>query len=205
MLEAGLSEADYRNLTRELTELVRQDASVTTLDWALDLAEVIATGRSASPPDQMNLVLAVLEFARSRVHRLSKRQIEVVRALCADMDVAPDQYVSGAPDADPDEQSIAALAARSIAIYTLAETAGTRALQILTKLAPSINVALNSDKVCTDRLAALARSAELFVFAWRSSKHAAYYCIKDHRPKDMRILMPHGKGTASIVRAILEA
>ncbi|WLB09484.1 protein DpdD [Bradyrhizobium elkanii] len=204
VLETGLSEADYRNVTRELTELVRQDASVTTLDWALDLAEVIATSRSASPSDQMNLVLAVLEFARSRVHRLSKRQIEVVRALCADMDVAPDQYISGASDADPDEQSITALAARSIAIYTLAETAGTRALQILTKLVPGIDVALNSDKVCTDRLAALARNAELFVFAWRSSKHAAYYCIKDHRPKDMRILMPHGKGTASIVRAILE-
>ncbi|WP_316234552.1 protein DpdD [Bradyrhizobium sp. SZCCHNR1020] len=205
VLETGLSEADYRNVIRELTGLLRQDASVNTLDWALDLAEVIATSRAASPSDQMNLVVAVLEFARSRIHRLSKRQIEVVRALCADMDVAPDQYVSGAPDDDLDEQSITALAARSIAIYTLAETAGQRALQILAKLVPGIDVALNSDKVCTDRLATLARNAELFVFAWRSSKHAAYYCIKDHRPKDMRILMPQGKGTASIVRALLEA
>lgn len=205
VLETGLSDADYRNVASELTGLVRQDASVNTLDWALDLAEVIATSRAASPSDQMNLVLAVLEFARSRVHRLSKRQIEVVRALCTDMGVSPDQYVAGAADEDSDEQSVAALAARSIAIYTLAETAGQRALQILAKLVPGIKVALNSDKVCTDRLATLARNADLFVFAWRSSKHAAYFCIKDHRPKDMRILMPPGKGTASIVRALIEA
>lgn len=204
-LESGISEADYRNLTRELTGLVRQDASLNTLDWALDLAEIIATGRAALPSEQMNLVLAVLEIARSRMHRLTKRQIEIVRALCADLGIAPNQYVSEAPEEDPDEQALVALAARSIAIYTLAETAGQRALQILAKLVPGINVALNSDKVCTDQLATLARNAELFVFAWRSSKHAAYYCIKEHRPKEMRLLMPPGKGTASIVRVLLEA
>lgn len=203
-LESGISEADYRNLARELTGMVRQDASVNTLDWALDLAEVIATNRAASPSEQMNLVLAVLEIARSRMHRLTRRQIEIVRALCADLGLTPDQYVREAPEEDPDEQALVALAARSIAIYTLAETAGQRALQILARLVPGINVALNSDKVCTDRLANLARNAELFVFAWRSSKHAAYYCIKDHRPKEMRILMPQGKGTASIVRALIE-
>lgn len=205
LLETGLSEADYRNLTRDLTDLFRQDASVNTLDWALDLAEVIATSRAASPSDQLNLVVAVLEFARSRIHRLTKRQIEIARALCADIGVEPDQYVVGAPDEDLDTQALAQLAARRIAIYTLSEAAGLRALQILIKLVPGIKVALNSDKVCTDRLAALARTAELFVFAWRSSKHAAYYCIKEHRPKEMRLLMPQGKGTASIVRALLEA
>lgn len=205
VLEAGLSAPEYRVVIRELTGLIRQDSSVNTLDWALDLAEVIATNRAASPPDQMNLVIAVLEFVKGRIHRLGKRQIEIVRSLCADMDIVADQYVSGAPEEDPDEQAITALAARSIAIYTLAETAGQRALQILAKLAPGINVALNSDKVCTERLATLARNAEVFVFAWRSSKHAAFYCIKDHRPKDKRILMPPGKGTASIVRALLDA
>ena len=205
ILETGLSEADYRTLARELTGMVRQDTAVNTFDWALDLAEVIATARAASPAEQMNLVVAVLEFARSRKHRLTRRQIEIVRALCADMEIPSEQYVNEPPEEDPDAQALTALAARSVAIYTLAETAGQRALQILTKLAPGVDVALNSDRVCTDKLAALARSAELFVFAWRSSKHAAYFCIKDHRPKEKRILMPAGKGTASIVRALLEA
>lgn len=205
LLEAGLSEAEYQNLMRDLMDMFRQDASVSTLDWALDLAEVVATSRAATSSDQLNLVVAILEFARSRIHRLTSRQIEIVRALCADIGISADPYLVDAPDEDPDASALAQLAARSIAIYTLAETAGQRALQILSKLVPGINVSLNSDKVCTDRLAALARNAELFVFAWRSSKHAAYYCIKDHRPKEMRLLMPQGKGTASILRALLAA
>jgi hypothetical protein len=134
----------------------------------------VATNRAASLSDQLNLVVAILEFARSRIHRLTSRQIEIVRALCADIGTSPDPYLVGAPDEDPDAGALAQLAARSIAIYTLAETAGQRALQILGKLVPGINVALNSDKVCTDRLAALARNAEIFVFAWRSSKHCAF-------------------------------
>lgn len=66
---------------------------------------------------------------------------------------------------DPDAQAFGQPAARSIAIYTLAESAGQRALKILSKLVPGINVALSSDKACTDRLVSLARNAELFVSA----------------------------------------
>ncbi len=205
LLEAGLSDAEYRNLTSDLTDMIKEDASVNTLDWALDLAEVIAMNRAASSSDQLNLVMAILEFVRTRVHRLAGRQIEIVRALCADMGISPNPYLLGAPEEDPDAGAIAQLAARSIAIYTLTETAGQRALQVLSKLVPGINVSLNSDKVCTERLTALAQNAEFFVFAWRSSKHAAYYCIKEHRPREMRLLIPQGKGTASIIRALLAA
>jgi hypothetical protein len=205
LLDTGVSETEYQTLMSDLGELVRQDISVDTLDWGIDLAEVVTTKRAASSSDQLNLVVAILEFARGRIHRLTSRQIEVVRSLCADIGISPNPYLVGAPDEDPDAGALEQLAARSIAIYTLSEAAGLRAQQILIKLVPGITVSLNSDKVCTDRLAALARNAELFVFAWRSSKHAAYYCIKEHRPKEMRLLMPQGKGTASIVRALLAA
>ena len=39
--------------------------------------------------------------------------------------------------------------------------------------AVDIKVSLNNDTVCTERLASLAAKSDLFVFAWRSSKHAA--------------------------------
>jgi hypothetical protein len=186
-----------------LTDLLGQEASLATLDWALDLAEVLAVNRTASPAAQLNFIIAVLEVARARVHRLTRRHVEALRALCADLNISPDPYLSGAPEEDEEVGAVASLAGRSIAIYTLAETAGLRALRMLSQLIPAANVTLNSDKVCTDRLANLARSADLFVFAWRSSKHAAYYCIKDHRPRDMPLLMPCGKGSASILRALI--
>jgi hypothetical protein len=48
LLEIGLSHDEYRSLMRDLTDMFQQDASVNTLDWALDLADVVATGRAAT-------------------------------------------------------------------------------------------------------------------------------------------------------------
>jgi hypothetical protein len=50
----------------------------------------------------------------------------------------------------------------------------------------------------------LARNADMFVFAWKSGKHQAFYCVKEAmRGRD--IIMPTGKGTASIVKSVLDS
>ena len=91
-----------------------------------------------------------------------------------------------------------------IGIYTLTEGAGQRAKLILQKYFPGVRVETNNDGVATDRLVSLAKNADLFVFAWKSSKHQAYYCVKDSR-KERDIIMPTGKGTASIVKGVLDS
>jgi len=48
------------------------------------------------------------------------------------------------------------------------------------------------------------QEADVFVFAWRSSKHQAYYCVKENRG-DRPLSMPAGKGAASIVHAAMVA
>ena len=124
--------------------------------------------------------------------------------LCDDIAIEPPAYItSRPPETRADETPASELANRSIAIYTLAEAAGQRAAKLLLQLAPTARVSLNSDLVCTDRLASLARNSDLFVFAWRSSKHAAYYCVKGHRSPEKPILMPLGKGSASILNVVL--
>ena len=75
---------------------------------------------------------------------------------------------------------------------------------MLRQTCPGLEVDINSDEVCTDRLAALAKNSDVFIFAWRSSKHQAYYCIKNNRPATLPLLQPLGKGSASILRAALE-
>ncbi|MEY3760090.1 MAG: hypothetical protein RIR39_1581, partial [Pseudomonadota bacterium] len=64
-------------------------------------------------------------------------------------------------------------------------------------------VETNNDHEATDKLKSLARNADIFVFAWKSSKHQAYFCVKDARV-NKEIILPLGKGTASIVRSALE-
>jgi hypothetical protein len=75
---------------------------------------------------------------------------------------------------------------------------------MLRQTCPGLEVDINSDDVCTDRLAALAKNSDVFIFAWRSSKHQAYYCIKNNRTATLPLLQPLGKGSASILRAALE-
>ena len=76
---------------------------------------------------------------------------------------------------------------------------------ILENFFPDARVETNADFVTTDRLTSLATNSDIFVFAWKSSKHAAYHCIKDARQGKSTMLLPSGKGAASIVHSCVEA
>jgi hypothetical protein len=90
-----------------------------------------------------------------------------------------------------------------VGIYTLMEAAGQRATEILKQLLPGATIETNADTVATSRLKHLAKTADVFVFAWKSSTHQAYYCAKDSR-EGRDILLPQGAGTASLVQTVLD-
>ena len=87
-----------------------------------------------------------------------------------------------------------------VGISTLTEKAGLRAAEILKSQFKGIEVILNHDKVATDKLTNLAKTADYFIFCNRSAAHQAYYAVKGIN-KD--IIYVDGKGTSSIVRAFL--
>ncbi len=88
-----------------------------------------------------------------------------------------------------------------VAISTLTEKAGLRAAEILKIQFEGIEVILNHDKVATDKLTNLAKTADYFIFCNKSAAHQAYYAVKDITKK---IIYVDGKGTSSIVRAFIE-
>ena len=88
-----------------------------------------------------------------------------------------------------------------IAISTLTEKAGLRAAEILKTQFEGIEVILNHDKVATDKLTNLAKTADYFIFCNKSAAHQAYYAVKDITKY---IIYVDGKGTSSIVRAFIE-
>ena len=69
---------------------------------------------------------------------------------------------------------------------------------------PPCAVEVNSDTVCTSSLTNLARTADIFVFAWRSSSHQAFFCVKDALGGRDPVYAA-GKGTASLVKAVRDA
>jgi hypothetical protein len=111
-----------------------------------------------------------------------------LRQLCSEVEA------SGLPN----------LAGKRIGIYTLTEAAGARAKAALKSMYPGCRVEVNSDLVCTAKLASLAEAADLFIFAWKSSSHQAFYCVTDAMaPREP--VWAAGKGTASILRAVSDS
>ena len=208
ILEAGPSKNQYSDMVKDLHELLQRSASFNTLIWALDIAETLAVGPAPDGGEaRLGFFVNVLELARRFRHRLGEEHFLVLGMLCQDCEIQIPEELK--PDAETLRRSGAEvqshLSNRTIGIYTLVGSAGERAKSLLETLWRGVRVSVNSDHTCTDRLAALAKNADVFVFAWKSSKHQAYYCVKDNRPKDMPLLHPLGKGSASIVRSVVEA
>ena len=204
LLAMGLDESEYASLVSDLEDLMGAQISIFTLDWALDLVELLAVHPCLDEERRLRLVLHVIQEAARCAHRLSPADILVTKQLCEDYGIDCPIEVASKEGADP-VRAGEALSGKKVAIYTLMEGAGRRAADLLKRLCPDVRVELNGDHECTTRLRNLARTADVFVFAWKSSKHQAFYCIKDHRDGGNPLIQAKGKGTSSIMRAVLES
>lgn len=100
-----------------------------------------------------------------------------------------------------DEANSLNLEGKTVGISTLTEKAGQRAASILEELFPGIKIILNHDKVATEQLKHLAKTADFFIFCNKSAAHQAYYAVKEINKE---IIYPEGKGSSSIIRALVE-
>jgi hypothetical protein len=203
LLTIGLDERGYINLITDVEDLIGSQLSPYMLPWSLDISELLVLQRCPNTESRLRLVLRVIGDAKRMSHRLHQSDILVLKQLCKDLDIQfPAEIAKKADSNDTDFDRW--LSGKKIAIYTLVEPAGQRAAEFLRQLCPTVLVELNCDHECTQGLINLARNADLFVFAWKCSKHQAFYCIKKHRKIENSLIQPKGKGASSILRSILE-
>ncbi|GGE06123.1 hypothetical protein GCM10011515_26990 [Tsuneonella deserti] len=208
-IEQGLSSSEYVSLMGDLEDVQKRIGSYAYLPWSLDVSEALAI--LPSPSDQardarLRLFLQVLGQATTFSHRLVPADLVPIETLAQDYGVGPEAVSALKREAQGDDTTsavVTSLKDKTIGIYTLAEAAGSRAKAALEELFPGCKVVVNSDLVATAQLTSLAKAADLFVFAWKSSSHQAFYCVKDALAGREPIWAP-GKGTASILRAILD-
>jgi hypothetical protein len=203
LLAAGPDKASYIECLEDLQEVVNANSAPIHLDWALSLAELLVLYPSHEPELRLRLFFSIFGLCRAATHRLSQEQRAVLELLATDYG-CPDLLAELPPGDRGDVADDPAAFAGLIGIYTLNEPAGQRARAVIERLLPAVTVELNSDLAASDRLRHLARNADLFVFAWKTSTHQAFYCAKDAR-KDRDIIMPSGGGTASLVKSVLQA
>ncbi|MEB2621372.1 protein DpdD [Pseudomonas sp. YuFO8] len=201
LVSLGPSKDDYVEALDAYSEIITANSTPGNIDWALNAAEMLALHGSPDSESRLRLFMAVVELARTQNHRLKPTQHAILSLLAKDysctnlLESFSFQEEGHAETAHADFDGL-------IGIYTLTESAGQRARQFLRMLLPLARVELNADVVATDRLKHLAVTADIFVFAWRSSKHQAYYAAKEARG-DLQTLLPMGKGSASILSCVL--
>lgn len=209
LLEFGLSSDEYEGLIGDLDEIQTRMGSYAHLPWSLDVCEILAVAPAASEAARearLRFFLQVVGQAQGFAHRLGPPDLLPIGYLAQDYGVVPEALagLNRTAAENAAEKTLPDLAGKTIGIYTLAEAAGSRAKQTLEQLFPGCKIAVNSDLVCTAQLASLAKAADLFIFAWKSSSHQAFYCVKDALPTGEPI-WAQGKGTASIVRAVMDS
>lgn len=204
LIDAGPATQDYTEALDAYAEILATNNAPSNIDWALNAAEMLTMHASPDKESRLRFFLAVVEMAREHSHRLKSAQRAMLPLLAQDYS-CPDllnAFPSVQEDDGRDESETQSHFAGLIGIYTLTESAGQRAREFLRKLLPNARVEINADMTSTDRLKHLASNADIFVFAWKSSKHQAYYAAKDAR-RDRETLLPLGKGSASILECVL--
>lgn len=203
LLDCGMNSSVYCDCLEDLIEIVNANNSIIHLDWALNLAETLIIYPSQDNELRLRFFISVTNVARSVFRRMTGAQRGILRILAGDYGCANLLDFLTTEQQEEIAEDINIKFSGTIGIYSLTEGAAKRAKGFLESILPSARVEINGDSVATDKLTALARNADLFVFAWKSSKHQAFYCVKEAR-KGQDIILPAGKGTASIVKCVLD-
>jgi hypothetical protein len=203
LLSIGCERKVYTETLANIRGIIDKNRSPFNLQWSLDMAVCVASYPDQDSDQRLQLFMSVFEMCKEYAHRITLIQIKMLDFLgndygCQNL-IESFPQLENEIDAGVTEESFEGL----IGICTLVEGAAKRAKDILKKLFPNAGIEINSDKVKTASLTHLARNADIFVFAWKAGKHPAYYGVKQEREaKD--IILPLGKGSASIVRSVLD-
>jgi hypothetical protein len=210
LLELGMSAAQYRDVVGWGSELWERFPAPRNIDWVLDQLDLLA----AYPSTDKEVRLRLLQGVASTFHQFVGQGLEIepqqwllFRSRCKELGHAelleafPTQTAKDTIG-EAEETGFAALKGQSVALYTLTESVGQRVAAFLKEVCPSVTVEVSHDHVCTERLRAAAKNADIFVMATMSAKHAATGCIEANRNKGRPLLRPAGKGSASMLASL---
>jgi hypothetical protein len=204
LVHAGADKAQYGKAIDEVRAVFMDVRSPHVLTWALNLCDALALAPARDSDARLRLLTSVVQTCAEYRARLTRLQWSLLKLLCAEAGIECPAKPDGTQDTEQAGERESLPSIRLVALYSLDEASIRRAVQLLKELQPQLKVDSNGDEVCTPRLKALAQSADVFVFAWKSSKHAAYDCVKAAlKTKDI-LVMARGAGTTSLVAAAIQ-
>lgn len=207
-LRVGLTDDEYGELMDQLTLLWERRGSRATAGWLADVYEQLDLHPGPAEP-AVAFVSATLQRVAERASRIDEVVLEGLR-IGATALAGAELAERTLPDR-PEEETTAqdevgrSLVGKTIAIYTLDPQVATRARDAILRRFPRVHVELDASLVSTPTLVNLARTADYFILAVRSAKHAATDAIGANRPPDLPLIWPRGRGSTRMVQALVEA
>lgn len=204
LLNIGLSAAAYRQVLEDVLDLAGAGVGAKNVYWLLDVVEETVFNNA---PDRD----ARLWFWQTVVSRLTPllAQLTVMQRLMLERlavglgwDSTEIRLAPKPQDEEAQHRTWGVLANKTVAIYTLTESAGRQAAEALQDLAPEVKVILSHEHDGSPQLKNLARTADWFVLVTSSAKHAATTFVQQHRPPGKPTVFAAGRGASSILRAL---
>ncbi len=204
----GTHQAKYIEIVDYALELWHQLASPKKVDWILDFLDLLILYPCPSPEKRAQLLITIANQFTHFSRRIEAEQWQILRFLVQDygqqqtLEHLFSNDIISVENVNKTDNIFQKLKNKSILIYTLTESVALRLKIILESFCNGVTVHLSHDKAGNDRLRQLAKTADIVVIATASAKHAATGFIEGNRPKNLPILRPSGKGSASMLRVI---
>ena len=203
VLNGRLEPAQYKDAIDGLINALNASQAAPPPQTIIDALDAVLTASCPDTEARMRLFAFAADLEGRHSHRWDITERNLRRSLGEEIGFE-ESYAAeeeAASEKEHYEDSFKALTNRTVAIYTLIESAGTRAASIIRDTVPGTQVETSAAFVGDERLAAMARNADVFVMVTRSAKHAATDFIQSHRG-NKPILRPKGKGVGSIMKCL---
>lgn len=199
VLRSAPTDDHYTRFVDDLNEDVTRWASVERSSVELDLADLLARHASPNSEARLRLTTRLLEPLSRQRARISIDELEMARRIDHELDLG---LVWDQPEA---MQSPAQQIKGNLLLYSLDEPVLSRVESALAELAPGLNVRSSHDRAGNSQLKEWSRRADYVVLAIRCAKHAATGFIRQHATEGATIVEANGGGSASLLRAAMEA
>jgi hypothetical protein len=202
-LSGNSTAKDYCELVEYLKMMIENSGTASASAW-LDMLELFLIHPTADQSARERLFNLVLGMFYTNPARYSILQWGLLAQFADECGLScdiPPQVVEDCEDGVEVVHTGATLNEKVVGIYTLTDSVAQRVKQQLLADYPQADIRVNNDKGGSTVLRSLAKEADIFIFAWLSSKHSAYYAIKEER-KEKPLLQPSGKGSTSMLDCI---
>lgn len=206
LLKISPNEDQYRYILGMIDNIVDNTNGKNFINWLLDYAELLISENASNIETRDKLLQKILNKIYSYRDWIEEFHLKLILQLAASIGMQSLFTSITFEQAIDTENPWEKYTNKTIGIYTLSENAARHAKEYIEEQVPNVKIILNHDKAATDALRNLANTSDYVVLVTQSAKHAATGEIqKILRKKDMDPLFPIGKGSSSIISALLES